>query len=147
MASQSSKTAVHAALAGNLLVAATKLLAAFWTGSSAMMSEAIHSLVDSGNEVLLLYGLHRAARRPDAQHPLGYGRELYFWSFVVALLIFALGAGVSLYQGVGRILHPRPIEQPVVIFIVLALSLAFEGASWVIGMRAFRAAKGALGYY
>src|SRR6185312_5714883 len=147
MASQSSKTAVHAALAGNLLVAATKLLAAFWTGSSAMMSEAIHSLVDSGNEVLLLYGLHRAARRPDAQHPLGYGRELYFWSFVVALLIFALGAGVSAYEGIAHLRHPEPISNPLISYVVLALAFVFEGASWVVSWRQFKAAKGALGYY
>jgi divalent metal cation (Fe/Co/Zn/Cd) transporter len=88
----SSKKAVYAALTGNLLVAATKIGAAAWTGSSAMTSEALHSLVDSGNEVLLLYGQSRATRAPDAAHPLGYGRELYFWSFVVALLIFAVGS-------------------------------------------------------
>ncbi len=148
MASQtSSKTAVYAALGGNVLVAATKLFAAAWTGSSAMMSEAVHSLVDSGNEVLLLYGFHRAGRPPDAQHPLGYGRELYFWSFVVALLIFALGAGVSIYEGIGHLRHPEPISNPVVNYVVLALAFAFEGGSWVVSWRQFRAAKGPLGYY
>lgn len=147
MASQSSKNAVYAALAGNILVAATKLLAAVWTGSSAMMSEAVHSIVDSGNEVLLLYGLHRAGRRPDAQHPLGYGRELYFWSFVVALLIFALGAGVSVYEGIAHIRHPEPISHPAINYIVLTLAFVFEGASWVVSWRQFKAAKGALGYY
>lgn len=143
----SSKKAVIAALAGNLLVAATKLLAAMWTGSSAMMSEAVHSFVDSGNEVLLLYGLRRASRRPDAQHPLGYGRELYFWSFIVALLIFALGAGVSVYEGIDHIRHPEPISRPAINYIVLALAFIFESASWVVSWRQFKAAKGVLGYY
>jgi len=143
----SSKTVVHAALAGNVLVAATKLFAAIWTGSSAMMSEAVHSFVDSGNELLLLYGLRRAARPPDAQHPLGYGRELYFWSFIVALLVFALGAGVSIYEGIGHIRRPEPISQPFINYVVLALALIFEGGSWVISLRQFREAKGALGYY
>ena len=147
MASQSSRNAVYAALAGNLLVAATKLLAAGWTGSSAMMSEAVHSFVDSGNEVLLLYGLHRAARPPDAQHPLGYGRELYFWSFVVALLVFALGAGVSVYEGIVHIRHPEPISNPVINYVVLTLAFLFEGASWAVSWRQFRSAKGALGFY
>ena len=104
MAARSSKTPVYAALIGNILVALTKIIAAVWSGSSAMMSEAIHSVVDTSNELLLLYGYHRAARPPDQLHPLGYGRELYFWSFIVALLIFALGAGVSLYQGVMHVL-------------------------------------------
>ncbi len=143
----SAKIAVHAALAGNVLVAATKLIAASITGSSAMLSEAVHSLVDCGNEVLLLYGMRRAARQPDAQHPLGYGRELYFWSFIVALLVFALGAGVSIYEGIGHILHPEPISKPLVNYIVLALAGVFETGSWVVSLRQFREAKGALGYY
>jgi cation diffusion facilitator family transporter len=143
----SSKKAVIAALAGNLLVAATKLLAATLTGSSAMLSEAVHSFVDSGNEVLLLYGMHRASRRPDAHHPLGYGRELYFWSFIVALLIFALGAGVSAYEGIVHIRHPEPIAHPLISYVVLALAFIFEGASWVVSWRQFKGAKGELGYY
>jgi len=99
MAHGSSKKVVYAALAGNLAIAATKLAAALWTGSSAMLSEAIHSAVDTGNQGLLLFGMHRAGRPPDRGHPFGHGMELYFWSFVVALLIFALGGVASAYQG------------------------------------------------
>jgi len=134
--------AVYAALTGNVLVAATKAVAAAITGSSAMLSEAIHSAVDSGNEVLLLYGQNRAAKPPDSEHPLGHGRELYFWSFVVALLIFALGAGVSMYEGILHILDPEPIRQPIVNYIVLALAFIFEGGSWIVSFRQFRAAGG-----
>src|SRR5690242_18023873 len=93
-----SKLAVYAALLGNIAVAATKFVAAFWTGSSSLLSEAIHSTVDTLNEILLLYGLHRSVQAPDENHPLGYGREIYFWSFVVALLVFTLGAGASAYE-------------------------------------------------
>jgi cation diffusion facilitator family transporter len=143
----SSKTIVYAALAGNALVAATKIGAAAWTGSSAMMSEAVHSVVDTTNEVLLLYGYHRASRPPDESHPLGYGRELYFWSFIVALLIFALGAGVSLYQGVLHITAPEPIEDPIVSFVVLGLSFVFEGISWLFALRHFRSEHARLGWY
>lgn len=146
-AKTSSKLAIYAALIGNLLVAATKSVAAAWTGSSAMLSEAVHSFVDTGNEVLLLYGIQRAAHRPDAEHPLGYGRELYFWSFIVALLVFALGAGVSVYQGIAHIRHPEPISDPLVSYVVLGLALLFEGGSWLVSLRQFRAAKGDLGYY
>lgn len=143
----STKRVVYVALAGNLLVTTTKLAAALWTGSSAMLSEAVHSFVDTGNELLLLYGMHRAGRRPDAEHPIGYGRELYFWSFIVALLVFALGAGVSIYEGVLHMQHPLPIVDPLVNYVVLGLAFVFDGASCWVSFRNFRAAKGSLGYY
>jgi cation diffusion facilitator family transporter len=112
-----------------------------------MASEAIHSFVDTGNELLLLHGIRRSGRRPDPNHPLGYGRELYFWSFIVALLVFAIGAGVSVYEGVSRILHPQPIQYPMVNFVVLALAFVFEGASWVLSFRQFSGAKGEIGFF
>ena len=143
----SSKHVVYAALAGNLLIAVTKSAAALWTGSSAMLSEAIHSFVDSGNEVLLLYGLKRAARAADVEHPLGHGRELYFWSFIVALLIFALGAAVSVYEGIAHIRRPEPISDPVINYAVLVAAFVFESGSWLVSFRQFRAAKGELGWY
>jgi len=146
-AAEGSKTIVYAALVGNLLVAGTRIGAAVWTGSSTMMSEAGHSVVDTTNEVLLLYGYHRASRPPDESHPLGYGRELYFWSFIVALLIFALGAGVSLYQGVLHVTAPEPIEDPIVSFIVLGSSFVFEGISWLFAWRRFRSETSRLGWY
>jgi len=127
---------------GNLLVAATKFAAAAITGSSAMLSEAVHSLVDTGNEVLLLHGLRRAARPADQAHPFGHGREVYFWSFVVALSVFALGSGVSLYEGIHHVREPVPITRPVVNYVVLALALVFEGASWRVAFKEFRGEKG-----
>jgi cation diffusion facilitator family transporter len=111
-----------------------------------MSSEAVHSFVDTGNEVLLLYGMRRAARRSDPEHPLGHGRELYFWSFIVALLVFALGAGVAIYEGILHVLRPEPISDPLVNYVVLALALLFEGGSWLVSLRLFRTAKGHLGY-
>ena len=138
----SSKKVIYAALVGNLLVAATKFVAAAITGSSAMLSEAVHSLVDTGNEVLLLHGLRRAARPADQAHPFGHGREVYFWSFVVALSVFALGSGVSLYEGIHHVLEPVPITRPAVNYVVLALALVFEGASWRVALREFRREKG-----
>jgi cation diffusion facilitator family transporter len=143
MAEHSTRTAVIAALIGNVLIAVTKAIAAAISGSSAMLSEAVHSLVDSGNEVLLLYGQHRSVKRPDREHPWGYGREIYFWSFVVALLIFALGAGISIYQGVAHIRHPAPIRDPLVNYAVYAASAVFEGISWWFGWAAFRRVRGA----
>jgi len=138
----SSKKVIYAALVGNLLVAATKFVAAAITGSSAMLSEAVHSLVDTGNEVLLLHGLRRAARPADQAHPFGHGREVYFWSFVVALSVFALGSGVSLYEGIHHVREPVPITRPVVNYVVLALALVFEGASWRVAFKEFRGEKG-----
>jgi len=136
-----SRKVVYAALLGNLLVGFTKLAAAVVTGSSAMVSEAVHSFVDTGNEVLLLYGLHRAARPADARHPLGHGRELYFWSFIVTLVIFGLGAGVSIYEGVLHVLSPAPMTNPVVNYVVLGLALVFETGSFAVAVKAFRARR------
>ena len=146
-ANSSSKQVIYATLVGNLLVALTKASAAAWTGSSAMLSEAVHSLVDTGNETLLLYAIHRSGRHADPEHPLGYGRELYFWSFIVALLVFGLGAGVSLYEGILHIQFPKSISDPLVNYVVLGLAFLFEGASWFVALRHFKAVKGSLGYY
>lgn len=147
MAAHSGSTKViYAALAGNLLIALTKFAAALFTGSSAMLSEGVHSLVDTGNGLLLLYGLRRSARPPDRYHPLGYGRELYFWSFIVALLVFALGAGIAFYEGLTHTLDPVPIENPMVNYVVLGLCFVFEGGSWWVAKREFDSKKGGLGY-
>jgi cation diffusion facilitator family transporter len=128
---------VHVALAGNLMIAIAKFVAAALSGSSAMLSEGVHSLVDTVNEVLLLYGLHCAGKPPDRTHPFGHGRELYFWSFIVALLVLAMGAGVSFYEGVMHIRQPEPITHPLMNYAVLAVSFLLE----------FRARKGRLGYF
>ena len=138
---------ILAALTGNLAIAVIKFAAAWWTGSSAMLSEAVHSVVDTGNEGLLLYGQYRSDKPADPIHPLGYGRELYFWSFIVALLIFATGAGVSFYEGVLHMLAPEPIRTPLVSYVVLGLSFAFESVSWFIAYRNFLRTKGTAGHW
>src|SRR5260370_8131067 len=142
-----SKKAVYAALAGNLLVAVTKFAAAAMTGSSSMLSEGVHSLVDTGNQGLLLSGYRRGDREPDPSQPLGCGRELSFWSFIVALLLFVVGAGAAFYEGIAHIRERRPIDRPVVNYVVLALSAAFEGTSWLVAFRNFRARKGRRSYW
>jgi cation diffusion facilitator family transporter len=141
-----SRKVIYAALAGNLMIALTKFAAAAWTGSSAMLSEGVHSIVDTSNQLLLLYGINRAAKPPDEDHPLGYGRELYFWSFIVALLIFSLGAGVSFFQGIVHIRAPVPITDPYVNYIVLGISFVFEGATFLIALKEFNKLRGSLGY-
>ncbi len=138
MASDGSRTVVLAALTGNSLIAVTKFAAAGYTGSSAMLSEAIHSVVDTGNQGLMLYGIRRAARPADEKHPFGYGMEIYFWTFVVAILIFAVGAGVSIYEGIDRIRHPEPVTSVVVNYVVLGLAFAFEAVAWWIAYKEFR---------
>jgi cation diffusion facilitator family transporter len=138
---------IWAALAANACIAVAKFVAAGITGSSAMLTEGFHSVVDTSNEILLLYGQHRGRRKPDRIHPLGYGREVYFWSFVVALLIFATGAGMSIYEGTLHILHPEPISQPAINYAVLGISLLLEGASWTFAVRQFLAMKGECGWY
>ena len=129
MAAGGSTTVVLFALAANLGIAIAKFSAAAWTGSSAMLSEAIHSLVDTSNQGLLLYGLKRSASPADARHPFGYSREIYFWSFVVAVLLFSMGAGVSIYEGIHKISDPHPIHDPHINYIVLGIALALEGVS------------------
>ncbi|MCP4981999.1 MAG: cation transporter [Gammaproteobacteria bacterium] len=141
-----SRLVIIAALVGNTLISITKFVAASITGSSAMMSEGIHSLVDTGNQGLLLYGLKRAAQPADEDFPFGYGKEIYFWSFIVAILIFALGGGISIYEGIQHIQHPEPISNPMVNYVVLGLALVFEGAAWFFAFREFSRVKGRWGY-
>ena len=146
MATTASKKVIFAALAGNSIIAVIKFAAAAITGSSAMLSEAIHSVVDTGNQILLLYGIRAAARRPDDSHPFGYGMELYFWTFVVAILIFALGSGISIYEGVTKVLEPHPINNPEINYLVLGAAMIFEGVAWSIAVKEFRKVKGSRGW-
>lgn len=143
---QESKAVIYAAIAGNLLIAVTKFIAAAFTGSSAMLSEGIHSVVDTGNQGLLLLGMRRAKRPPSPKFPFGHGKEVYFWSFVVALLIFAVGSGVSLFEGINHILDPEPMQSPLVNYLVLGLGILFEGASWAFALNEFRKTKGKWSY-
>jgi cation diffusion facilitator family transporter len=145
MAGHGSNRVILTALAANVGIAIAKFIAAGITGSSAMITEGVHSLVDSTNHVLLLYGTKRSRKGADAIHPLGYGRELYFWSFVVAILVFALGAGVSIYEGVLHLLHPEPTSDVTVAFVVLGVAGVLEGWSTWEALRAFRATHGSMG--
>jgi cation diffusion facilitator family transporter len=138
----SSVRTILAALAGNLAIAVSKYVAAAITGSSAMLSEAIHSTVDTGNELLLLYGLRRAARPADREHPFGHGLQLYFWTFVVAVMIFGLGAVVAFIEGLRKLGDPHPVEHAYVNYIVLGLSTLFEIGSWTVAFREFRKDQG-----
>ena len=142
-----SKKVIYAALAGNSGIAITKFIASAFTGSSAMLAEAIHSLVDTGNQGLMLWGLRAAKRPADERFPFGHGKEVYFWSFVVAILIFAVGAGVSLYHGVGALLHPHPTTDPLINYIVLSIAIVFEAFAWYFAWREFNRDRGDLGFY
>ena len=141
-----SKKVIYAALAGNSLIAVSKFVAASITGSSAMLSEAIHSLVDTGNQGLLLFGMKKAEKPADEDFPFGYGKEIYFWSFIVAILIFALGGGISVYEGIHHLLHPQPSVSPLINYIVLGLAIVFEGVAWLFALREFNRRKGENGY-
>ena len=140
-----SKKVIYAALAGNALISVTKFIAATLTGSSAMFSEAIHSVVDTGNQVLLLWGLRRSKKPPDERFPFGHGKEIYFWSFIVAILIFAVGAGISVYEGIKHLFHPRPVENALISYIVLGFAMVFEGAAWLFAWKEFTKVKGRFG--
>jgi cation diffusion facilitator family transporter len=142
-----SRTAILAAIAGNLAIAVTKFIAASFTGSAAMLSEAIHSVVDTGNGGLMLLGQHRSRKPPDFDHPFGHGRELYFWTLIVAVLVFAVGGGISIYEGVTHIRRPATQESAVWSYSVLAVAAVFEGTSWFFGWKAFSAERGRLGVF
>ncbi|MCB0107385.1 MAG: cation transporter [Caldilineaceae bacterium] len=133
--------AVYGAIGANLLVAITKFVAAFFSGSSSMLSEGIHSVVDTGNQLLLLLGIRRARKPSDKQHPFGYGQELYFWSLIVAILLFGLGGGMSVYEGVTHLTHPSALEDPLWNYVVLGLAFLFEGTSFTIAFRELRAER------
>ncbi len=142
-----SKKVIYAALIGNGLIAITKFIASFLTGSSAMLSEGIHSSVDTGNQLLLLLGLRRAKKPADERFPYGHGKEIYFWSFVVAIMIFGVGAGISIYEGIHSVLDPHPIQNPMTNYIVLGLAMVFEAFAWYFAWKEFRKIKGEQGYY
>ena len=133
-----SKVAIYGAIAANVAIAITKFVVAGVTGSSAMMSEAVHSTVDTGNGLLLLVGLHRSQRPASRDHPFGHGKELYFWSLIVAVLIFGLGGGISIYEGVQHMRNPEPLTNPFWNYVVLGAAALFEGASFVIALRQFK---------
>ena len=140
-----SKLAIYAAIAGNFAIAVTKFVAAAITGSSAMLSEAIHSLVDTGNGWLMLLGVHKSQKPPDSDHPFGHGHELYFWTLIVGVLVFAVGGGMSVYEGITHILHPAFPENVVWSYGVLGMATVFEGTTWLFGWKAFNAERGRKG--
>jgi len=146
MAGHDSKVAIFAALAGNFLIAITKFGASAFTGSSAMFSEGVHSMVDTGNQGLLLLGLHRAKKPADETYPFGHGNEIYFWSFIVAILVFALGSGISIYEGVHHLQHPVEVTNVMVNYLVLSAAIVFEGIVWFIALRAFNRQRGKKSY-
>jgi cation diffusion facilitator family transporter len=132
-----SKVAIFAAIAANFAIAITKFIAAFFSGSSAMLSEAIHSLVDTGNGALLLVGLRQSQKPPDENHPFGHAKELYFWPLIVAILVFSLGGGMSVYEGVTHLVHPHHGD-PTWSYVVLGIAFAFESVSALLAFKAFR---------
>ena len=142
-----SKKVIYAALIGNSLISVTKFIASFITGSSAMMSEGIHSLVDTGNQILLLLGLKRAQKPADKNFPFGHGKEVYFWSFVVAIMIFAVGAGISIYEGIHSLSDPHEIENPMINYVVLILAMIFEGFAWYFAWKEFNVNRGDRTYF
>jgi len=137
-----SNKAIYGAIIANTAIAVSKFIAAFFTGSSSMLSEGIHSLVDTGNGALLLYGIRKSHRPADDEHPFGYGNEVYFWSFIVAVLIFALGGGIALYEGIEHVLHPRELKHVIWNYIVLVSAIVFEGTSLRIALKEFSKTRG-----
>lgn len=146
MAAGSTKVVV-AALIGNGLIAITKFGAAAHTGSSAMLSEAIHSVVDTVNQALILFGIRQSKKPADEDHPFGYGMELYFWTFVVAILIFAVGAGIAVYEGIDKIRYPQPVGNAFINYIVLGAAMVFEAVAWWLAFKEFERRRGHKSYF
>lgn len=142
-----SKKVIYAALAGNALISVTKFVAAGITGSSAMLSEGIHSLVDTGNQGLLLLGLAKAKKPADERFPFGHGKEIYFWSFIVAILIFAVGSGISIYEGIHHLIHPAEMKDPTINYWVLGLAMVFEGFAWWMAFKEFNLTRRGQSYF
>ncbi len=142
-----SKTVIYAALIGNGLIAILKFVGSVITGSSAMMSEGIHSVVDTGNQVLLLLGLRRAKKPADEAYPFGHGKEIYFWSFVVAIMIFAVGSGISIYEGIHGVMDPHPVSRPTINYIILTLAMVFEAGAWYFAYKEFKKLQGDQGFF
>jgi len=147
MDTSGSKLTIYAAIAANLGIAIAKFVAAAFSGSSAMMSEGIHSLVDTGNGGLLLFGIHKSKKPADDNHPFGHGKELYFWSLIVAILIFSIGGGMSLYKGISHISDPTPLTDPFWNYVVLGLAFLFEGAALLFSLKNFKKQKGNNSYW
>jgi cation diffusion facilitator family transporter len=147
MSASGSKIGLYGALLANLAIAVIKFIAAAVTGSSAMISEGIHSLIDTGNAVLLLYGIKQSKKLPDKEHPFGFGKELYFWTLIVGVLIFAIGGGMSIYEGITHCINPKPLEDPSWDYIVLFFSFVFEGVSTIIILRELKAHKGSKSFF
>ncbi len=142
-----SKKVIYAAMIGNGLIAIAKFVGASLTGSAAMLSEGIHSVVDTGNQGLLLYGIARSKRPADEKHPFGYASEIYFWAFIVAILIFSIGSGISIYHGVEKVLHPHAIGDPTINYIILILAMLFEGVAWWVAYKEFNSTRGQKSFF
>ncbi len=145
--SGTSKKAIYGAVIANVAIAISKFVAAFFTGSSTMLSEGIHSLVDTGNGALLLLGIKKSKKPADEDHPFGYGNEVYFWSFVVAVLIFALGGGIALYEGIEHILHPKEVKDGIWNYVVLVSAIIFEGTSLIIALKEFNKTRDGASFF
>jgi cation diffusion facilitator family transporter len=144
---ESSKLPIYSALVANFIIAVTKFIAAGITGSSAMISEGIHSVVDTGNEILLLIGIGKSKKPADEKRPFGYGKELYFWAFIVSVLIFAVGGGISFYEGVTHLQHPTEMKNPFWNYIVLGVAMVFDGISLIIASKEFNKQRGATPFW
>ncbi|OUJ75998.1 cation diffusion facilitator family transporter [Hymenobacter crusticola] len=143
----SSKFAIYGAIGANVAIAISKFVAAYFTGSSAMLSEGIHSFVDSGNGFLILLGVKQSEKPATTQHPFGRSKELYFWALIVAVLVFSVGGGMSFYEGIEHLRHPAPITDPTWNYVVLGLSILFEGISCTLALKAFNQDRGSMGFW